>query len=459
MKYEIIKPLSCDWNVFGNILQEVKYEHFKIKNRVIQLYYDYTNMQSIYKAQNGVYPKDRDIYGSPYATYVYRTIVPEFPVSITTNITSVIQKATKLWSSSRTDILRGNKSIPSFRRNGPIELNGESIRKVKYPEDENSNYKNKRYVQLDLALVSKGGVNVLKEKFKNAVKDGKNKKSKKYTDEQLEKITTSYTILIDGGKKSAKAIIDRVISGDYSVKGSSIVYNSEKRKWMLTLVYQMEKADNEELNPDRVMGIDMGVVNAVYMAVNDDDWWRDRIEGGEIQQKRFQLESQKQKLQRASKIVGKSKIGHGYYKRTQRVNRKSKKISNMRETINHKYSRYIVDKALALGCGTIQMEDLSGISEYDRFLKNWTYYDLQQKITYKAAEHGIKVIKTDPHFTSQRCSKCGYIDEANRDKTQGQGKFECVKCGYKTHADHNAARNISIPYIDQIIKEERSMYI
>lgn len=55
--------------------------------------------------------------------------------------------------------------------------------------------------------------------------------------------------------------------------------------------------------------------------------------------------------------------------------------------------RYIVDFAIKNGCGVIQMEDLSGFTEKakESFLKNWVYYDLQNKIEYKAKEKGINV--------------------------------------------------------------------
>src|SRR5690625_360089 len=33
-------------------------------------------------------------------------------------------------------------------------------------------------------------------------------------------------------------------------------------------------------------------------------------------------------------------------------------------------------------------------------------------------------------------------------------KFRCVICGYKTHADFNAAKNISNPRIEKLIKDE-----
>ena len=101
------------------------------------------------------------------------------------------------------------------------------------------------------------------------------------------------------------------------------------------------------------------------------------------------------------------------------------------------------------------MENLSGFSEQqsEKFLKNWSYFDLQTKVKYKCEEKGIKFILIDPKYTSQRCSHCGCIDSANRDCKGNQAKFKCVTCGHEENADINAAKNISIPMIDSIIIE------
>ncbi|MEM4385797.1 MAG: transposase [Candidatus Anstonellales archaeon] len=105
---------------------------------------------------------------------------------------------------------------------------------------------------------------------------------------------------------------------------------------------------------------------------------------------------------------------------------------NFRNTVNYKYSRYIVDMAVKYGCGIIQMEDLEGISKDSLFLKDWTYYDLQEKMKYKAEEYGIEVRKISPRYTSQRCSNmCRHIDKENRET---QEKFICKKCGYTENA-------------------------
>ena len=71
------------------------------------------------------------------------------------------------------------------------------------------------------------------------------------------------------------------------------------------------------------------------------------------------------------------------------------------------------------------------------------------KIENKAKENGIKFVKIAPQYTSQRCSKCGYIHADNR---PDQPTFECLKCGYKENADYNASQNIAIKDIDKIIE-------
>ena len=54
-------------------------------------------------------------------------------------------------------------------------------------------------------------------------------------------------------------------------------------------------------------------------------------------------------------------------------------------------------------------------------------------------KYGITIYLTNAEYTSQQCSKCGYIHKNNR-KTQE--KFKCIHCGYEENADLNASVNI-----------------
>lgn len=46
-------------------------------------------------------------------------------------------------------------------------------------------------------------------------------------------------------------------------------------------------------------------------------------------------------------------------------------------------------------------------------------------------------------YTSQKCSRCGYIARPNR----GQSRFRCKRCGFEAYSDLNAAINIRDNYI------------
>lgn len=74
-------------------------------------------------------------------------------------------------------------------------------------------------------------------------------------------------------------------------------------------------------------------------------------------------------------------------------------------------------------------------------MRNWSFYELQHFITYKAAKYGIEVRKINPYHTSQICSCCGHWEEGQR---IDQSHFKCKACGSELNADFNASRNIAM---------------
>lgn len=93
----------------------------------------------------------------------------------------------------------------------------------------------------------------------------------------------------------------------------------------------------------------------------------------------------------ATRIASDNNCGKGYRKRADKLLKLQDKERHFRDTFNHKISRYIVDMAQRYDCGLIELEDFSETE--NAAFGDWTYYDLQQKITYKAQEKGLEVME------------------------------------------------------------------
>lgn len=94
------------------------------------------------------------------------------------------------------------------------------------------------------------------------------------------------------------------------------------------------------------------------------------------------------------------------------------------------------------------LEDLTGIRSVtekvrikDRYVMvSWAFYDLEQKLMYKAKNNHDKVIKVPPQYTSQCCPKCGHTESSNRNKKIHL--FKCKNCGYSSNDDRIGAMNL-----------------
>ena len=414
MKYQIIKPIDCDWNLLGMVLRNIQRDTQQIMNKTIQLCWEWQGFAADYKKKYGEYPKTSDV--SKYKNIdgiIYNNIIKDYKNLQKGNLSISIRRAIQRWKSDLKSVIIGEKSIASYKADVPIDLHNKSIHLYK----ENNSY------CLVLSLLS---IPYRKE---------------------LGRKTGMFTVVINEGNKGSKDILERCISGEYDISASQII--KRNNKWLFYLSYSF-KGKKLELDKNVIMGIDMGIVYPIYFAINNSPI-RGKIDGGEIERFRRQVEKRKKQLQLQGKYAGEGRIGHGVKTRLKPIGFAQDKIANFRSTANHKYSRYIIDFAVRNRCGVIQMEDLEGISKQNTFLKNWSYYDLQQKIKYKAEENGIEVKFVNPQYTSQRCSKCGHIDKENRPE---QTEFKCRECGFETNADYNAALNIAIPDIDKIISEK-----
>jgi IS605 OrfB family transposase len=194
--------------------------------------------------------------------------------------------------------------------------------------------------------------------------------------------------------------------------------------------------DVEESNVSdicNVVGIDRGInfVVATYDSKHKSGF----VSGKAIKQKRAHYSKLRKELQmcqtpssrRRLKAIG------------QRENR-------WMQDVNHQVSKALVESNPKHTL--FVLEDLSGVRNAtecvrtkDRYVSvSWSFYDLEQKLIYKAKQNQSTVIKVDPRYTSQCCPVCGHIEKANRDKKLHL--FTCKNCGYKSNDDRIGAMNL-----------------
>lgn len=117
-----------------------------------------------------------------------------------------------------------------------------------------------------------------------------------------------------------------------------------------------------------------------------------------------------------------------------------RKQSNRVKDINHKVSRSVVDYAKSHRLAIV-LEDLGKISKKGKAKRyvqksQWSFYQLETFVKYKASLLGVPVYFVNPAYTSQVCSRCGSINKPN-------GKNYKCSCSHFDHRDSNAAFNIS----------------
>lgn len=131
--------------------------------------------------------------------------------------------------------------------------------------------------------------------------------------------------------------------------------------------------------------------------------------------------------------------------------------------VNHCVSKRL---ASTPNIGYIAFEDLTYIRRQARkgtstgrrrrnMLNQWSFSQLQEFTTYKAVRNNIRILMVDPSYTSQRCNRCGYVDQRNRN----HARFDCKRCGWSDNADHNAALNIRDRVIKSLHEEQAKTHI
>lgn len=234
-----------------------------------------------------------------------------------------------------------------------------------------------------------------------------------------------------------RCVVQNIFEEVYKVHGSSIQFDKTGKKIILNLSIAIPKK-RMELDENTVAGVDLGVAIPAVCALNNDEYAREFIGSkDDFLRVRTRIQNQKRRLQKGLKFTNGC---HGRNKKLKPLKKFEDYEKNFVQTYSHMVSKRVVDFAVKHNAKYINIEDLEGYDSSEFILRNWSYYQLQQYITYKAGIYGIEVRKVNPYHTSQICSCCGHWEEGQR---IDQSHFKCKSCGAEINADFNAAKNIA----------------
>ena len=214
--------------------------------------------------------------------------------------------------------------------------------------------------------------------------------------------------------------------------GTAKLVNKHGKYYLhIPVSYEVEESNISDIC--NVVGIDRGInfVVATYDSKHKSGF----VSGRAIKQKRAHYSKLRKELQK---------------RQTPSARRRLKAIGQREnrwmQDVNHCVSKALVEDNPKHTL--FVLEDLTGIRSVtdrvktkDRYVSvSWSFYDLEQKLIYKAKQNQSTVIKVDPRYTSQCCPVCGHIEKSNRNKKIHL--FTCKNCGYSSNDDRIGAVNL-----------------
>lgn len=214
----------------------------------------------------------------------------------------------------------------------------------------------------------------------------------------------------------------------------------------IPVTYEITELNQSEVS--NIVGIDRGI--RFLAATYDSNGKSVFYDGNVVKQKRAHYKVLRKQLQQV-----------GTPSSRRRIKAIGQRENRWMQDVNHCISKALVENNPKHTL--FVLEDLSGVRNAtervrtkDRYVSvSWSYYDLEQKLSYKALKHHQLVEKVNPAYTSQTCPKCGHTERGNRNKKMHL--FCCKNCGYKSNDDRIGAMNLHRMGIELLVPDAVAM--
>jgi IS605 OrfB family transposase len=211
---------------------------------------------------------------------------------------------------------------------------------------------------------------------------------------------------------------------------TGVTFNKREGQWYATLV--VEKPGKKPPATKQVVGVDIGMVSMAATSTGEQYGQVSDALAKRVEQRAACL-ARKQKLNACLKRKGVAPV----------VLSDRKAEAFARNEIGRALNELVekIPPGSPVALERLQVQDMRFKSRrMNRHLRASQLGYLCDKLKFKLDEQGIRYRSVQPAYSSQECSRCGFVHENNR---RSQAEFECMNCGYAENADVNAARNIA----------------
>jgi putative transposase len=195
--------------------------------------------------------------------------------------------------------------------------------------------------------------------------------------------------------------------------------------WYLQCVCAVEPKPLSENG--KVVGLDMGIT---YLVADSD--------GVTTENPRAYKHSLSRLAKAQQRLSRRTKGSMRRRKAARQVARIHETIANQRKDALHKLSQRYVNRYQTIVIEDLQPASMVRNHALAQAISDSSWGMLRAYLSYKAEEAGRRVEAVPPHFTSQKCSRCGeYVQKSLSVRTH-----ICLSCGFVADRDVNAALNI-----------------
>lgn len=260
-------------------------------------------------------------------------------------------------------ILFANESLPSFTRPQPIPFDKENSKLLRID--------GKYYIELRIERLADSGKSVV---------------------ERCELMLNKYKTA------SMRAIVDRLIDGEWAWKGSNLVF--DRGKWFVALSFDKPVTTRTSLDPDRVVYVRPGRKGPWQVRVSGRRYRAFGGRGDNVTHARLSIINERGSRKEHYRWGGSNQKGHGRRRADTVWTKLSSRYKDFVKRYNSEISRQIINVAISNGCGRIVYLQPRDHQRNSRFLTVagnigqsgmlWDYFQFGAMMASKCETEGIE---------------------------------------------------------------------